>query len=61
MHKERTQKNKAEKENLEALDTDLHDIEQELQGYMVTSAPRGTHTLYNIFDLKKGNRDRVVS
>ena len=51
MHKERAQKNKAEKENLEALDTDLRDIEQELQGYMVTSAPRGTHTLYNILKI----------
>ena len=39
--KERTQKNKAEQENLEALQTDLHKVEQQLQNHMITSVSEG--------------------
>ena len=39
--KERTQKNKAEQENLEALETDLHKVEQQLQDHMITSVSKG--------------------
>ena len=46
MHKERAQKNKAEKENLETLETDLLNIEQELRNHMITSVPGGIHSVF---------------
>ena len=39
--KERTQKNKIERESLEALETDLHNVEQQLQDHMVISDSKG--------------------
>ena len=39
--KERAQKNKTECENLEALESDLHNLEQQIQDHMVTSVSQG--------------------
>lgn len=35
------QKNKTERENLGALETDLHNIEQQLRDHMITSVSKG--------------------
>ena len=48
--KERTQKNKTEQENLEALETDLHNIEQQLQDHMINPASKGDYIVL-LFDV----------
>ena len=39
--KERAQKTKTEHDNLEALETDLHNVEQQLQDHMITPVSQG--------------------